>query len=66
MTDSACASTSADPVDEEILWHLGIGEGRQDKKEMRPTAENVQKLEAKRKWVRFAFLGVTVLLRFRS
>lgn len=50
-TNSACASTSTDPVDEEILWHLGIGASRQDKKEMRPTAENVQKLEAKRKWL---------------
>ncbi|GAA5873828.1 hypothetical protein JCM3774_000695 [Rhodotorula dairenensis] len=44
-------STSEDPLDEEILWHLGIGEARQQKKEMLPTAENVQKLEAKRKWL---------------
>ena len=58
-TDSACASTSVDPVDEEILWHLGIGERRQDKKEMRPTAENVQKLEAKRKWVRLVLIVLT-------
>ncbi|GAA5992205.1 hypothetical protein JCM10908_001819 [Rhodotorula pacifica] len=50
-TNSLGESTSGDPFDEEILWHLGVGETRQEKREMLPTAENVQKLEAKRKWL---------------
>ncbi|BGO94930.1 Microtubule bundling protein [Rhodotorula toruloides] len=40
-----------DPLDEDILWHLGVGEARQPKREMLPTAENVQRVEAKRKWL---------------
>uniref|UniRef100_A0A0K3CIC3 BY PROTMAP: gi/472584167/gb/EMS21773.1/ microtubule associated protein [Rhodosporidium toruloides NP11] gi/647394509/emb/CDR35739.1/ RHTO0S01e06040g1_1 [Rhodosporidium toruloides] n=1 Tax=Rhodotorula toruloides TaxID=5286 RepID=A0A0K3CIC3_RHOTO len=40
-----------DPLDEDILWHLGVGEARQPKREMLPTAENVQRVEAKRNWL---------------
>ncbi|GAA6049907.1 hypothetical protein JCM3770_007044 [Rhodotorula araucariae] len=51
--ESADASTSAlvDPLDEEILWHLGVGDARQPKRELVPTMENVQRVEAKRKWL---------------
>ncbi|GAA5921137.1 hypothetical protein JCM3775_004106 [Rhodotorula graminis] len=41
----------ADPLDEDILWHLGIGDARQPKREIVPTADNVQRVEAKRKWL---------------
>ncbi|GAA5911283.1 hypothetical protein JCM8208_004318 [Rhodotorula glutinis] len=41
----------ADPLDEDILWHLGVGDARQPKREIVPTAENVQRVEAKRKWL---------------
>lgn len=40
-----------DSFDEMILCHLGVGDSRQ-KKELVPTAENLEMLEAKRKWVR--------------
>ncbi|GAA5836948.1 hypothetical protein JCM9279_007713 [Rhodotorula babjevae] len=41
----------ADPLDEDILWHLGVGDARQPKREIVPTADNVQRVEAKRKWL---------------
>lgn len=44
-------SPVADPFDEAILCHLGVGEAR-EKKEMLPTTENLLRVEAKRKWVR--------------
>lgn len=42
-----------DPLDEEILWHLGVGVARQPRREMYPTLENVERVRAKRNWVRF-------------
>ncbi|BGP42853.1 Microtubule bundling protein [Rhodotorula kratochvilovae] len=45
------SSALADPLDEEILWHLGVGDARQPKREIVPTTENVQRVEAKRKWL---------------
>lgn len=50
--EGADEAAVADPLDEAILWHLGVGDARQPKREMVPTAENVQRVEAKRKWVR--------------
>ncbi|GAA5868389.1 hypothetical protein JCM8547_002175 [Rhodosporidiobolus lusitaniae] len=41
----------ADPLDEEILWHLGVGEARQPRREISPTVENVERVAAKRKWL---------------
>lgn len=43
----------ADPLDEAILSHLGVGEER-EKKEMLATSENLARVEAKRKWVRLS------------
>ncbi|BGP27094.1 Microtubule bundling protein [Rhodotorula toruloides] len=43
--------SGGDTLDEDILWHLGVGDARQPKREMLPTAENVQRVEAKRKWL---------------
>ncbi|GAA5904833.1 hypothetical protein JCM5296_005085 [Sporobolomyces johnsonii] len=45
------SSSPADPLDEEVLWHLGVGEARQPRKEIVPTTENVLRIEAKRKWL---------------
>lgn len=46
---------TGDSTDEEILWHLGIGEARKERREMQPTADNVRKLEEKRRQVRCRF-----------
>ncbi|GJN93099.1 hypothetical protein Rhopal_006144-T1 [Rhodotorula paludigena] len=35
-------SSVADPLDEEILWHLGVGDARQPPREMSPTTENLE------------------------
>ncbi|GAA5929842.1 hypothetical protein JCM1841_000504 [Sporobolomyces salmonicolor] len=45
------SSSAADPLDEEVLWHLGVGEARQPRKEIIPTMENMLRIEAKRKWL---------------
>ncbi|BGP19418.1 hypothetical protein JCM10213_000655 [Rhodosporidiobolus nylandii] len=44
-------SAADDPLDEEILWHLGVGEARQPTREISPRKENVERVGAKRKWL---------------
>lgn len=48
----AVGTGTGDPFDEDVLWHLGVGEGRAERRELQPTAENVRKLEEKRRQVR--------------
>jgi hypothetical protein len=50
-----------DPLDEEILWHLGVGEARQPRREIVPTTENVERVSAKRNWVRLPFFPCFLL-----
>ncbi|GAA5968403.1 hypothetical protein JCM11641_007626 [Rhodosporidiobolus odoratus] len=49
--DPSQVETSADPLDEEVLWHVGVGEARQPRREIVPTKENVERVAAKRKWL---------------
>ncbi|KAK4700631.1 Ase1/PRC1/MAP65 family protein, partial [Phenoliferia sp. Uapishka_3] len=48
-SESANAPIS-DPFDEAILCHLGVGDARQQT-DLAPTNENLQRVEAKRKWL---------------
>ncbi|GAA6042473.1 hypothetical protein JCM8097_003044 [Rhodosporidiobolus ruineniae] len=50
-SDSLTAASASDPLDDEILWHLGVGEARQPRREIKPTQENVDRVAAKRQWL---------------
>jgi len=45
---------------EEVLLHLGVGgEGKQTRSEMRPTKENLEKVQKKRQFVRFTSRSIS-------
>ncbi|GAA6013311.1 hypothetical protein JCM10207_000851 [Rhodosporidiobolus poonsookiae] len=63
VTASTSGDSTADPLDEEILWHLGVGEKRQPRREMAPTAENVERVQAKRQWLEDEKLARNALIQ---
>lgn len=47
---------------EEVLLHLGVGgEGKQTRSEMRPTKENLEKVQKKRQFVSFTLSDLSLL-----